>query len=328
MDPILLVHGGAGDIPAARVPLKIAGCKRAVTEGYKHFKNGCALDAVEAAIHVMEDDPAFNAGDLLILYFGRYYNATVGYGSVLNFEGEVEMDASIMTHNLNAGAVSIVKDIAHPISLARKVMEKTPHVILSGEGAKKFAIQQGFPILPKDKLVTGDAMSALADFKKHGGDFTEIGRPVNKGDVGTVGAIAIDRNGMLVAATSTGGICGKMVGRCSDTSQIGSGTYANKYGAVSTTGYGEAILKFCLAHTIIKEIENGKTAQEATTTSLKAMKNELKKTAGAITISKYREVGIYFTSNRMSWAYISNGKLHYGIEHDQHVIADFSLEDN
>ncbi|KAK4874841.1 hypothetical protein RN001_014201 [Aquatica leii] len=302
MEPIILVHGGAGDVPASKVALKLSGCKKAVIEGFKLMKNGgTALDAVEAAVRIMEDEPVFNAG----------------YGSALNIEGEVEMDASVMIGNdLRAGSVSIVKDIAHPISLARKVMEKTPHVILSGEGGKKFALEQGFQILDKGALVTEDAKTDL----KYGGHFSELKGNHKKGDVGTVGAVAIDASGMMVAGTSTGGICGKMVGRCSDTSQIGSGTYANKYGVVSTTGYGEEILKFCLAHTIIKEMENGKSAQEATTKSIKAMTEQLHKTAGAITLSKGGNIGIDFSSKSMSWAYITKKQLHYGIEHEQDEI--------
>ncbi|KAF5284367.1 hypothetical protein FQR65_LT13584 [Abscondita terminalis] len=306
MVPIVLVHGGAGDVPYSRKPFKIAGSKKAAIEGYKLLKNGSsALDAVEAAVRSMEDDPMFNAG----------------YGSVLNIEGGVEMDASIMVgNNLNAGCVSIVKDIAHPISLARKVMEKTRHVKLAGDACRKFAKDQGFEILKEGALVTDDSKVILEFYKRHGGEITEISKDDLKPDVGTVGAVAIDQNGMLAAATSTGGMCGKMVGRCSDSSQIGCGTYANKYGAVSTTGYGEAIIKTCLAHSIIKQMESGKTAQEATSASILEMKEQLNKTAGAITISKDGDVGIYYSSQNMSWAYISKNKLHYGIEHDHNEI--------
>ncbi|KAK5640844.1 hypothetical protein RI129_009391 [Pyrocoelia pectoralis] len=307
MDPIVLVHGGSGYIPASRVPLKIAGCKKAVLEGYKVFeKGGSSLDAVEAAVRVMEDDPAFNAG----------------YGSVLNIDGEIEMDASIMTgNNLRAGAVTIVKDVAHPISLARLVMEKTKHVLLGGEGCKKFAIKHGVQILPPGALVTEQAKQVLEYYKEFGGDFTEIGSNNKKGEVGTVGAVAIDSNGLLSVATSTGGISGKLPGRCSDTSQIGAGSYAdNCNGVVSTTGHGEAIAQFCLAHAIIKAIESGKTAQKATTDCIETLTKHFNKTAGAITLSKSGDVGIHFSSKSMAWAYRLKHELHYGVERDQHEI--------
>lgn len=218
----MLVHGGAGDIPDSRVNGKILGVKLSANIGYGILKNGgSVVDAVEAAVKSMELDESFNAG----------------YGSVLNLDGEVEMDASIMIgSNLSAGAVTIVKDIAHPITLARLVMEKTPHVLLAGHGANKFAREQGIETLPEGTLVSKYALEALEDFKKTGDNRTEIGAK-NIGEVGTVGAVAIDSEGRLAAATSTGGINGKMVGRSSDTSMIGSGTYADDlFGAVSTTG--------------------------------------------------------------------------------------------
>lgn len=165
MEPIVLVHGGAGDIPDSRVNGKISGVKEAAKIGYNLLKNGgTVVDAVEAAVKYMEDDEAFNAG----------------YGSVLNLDGEVEMDASIMVgSNLSAGAVTIVKNIPHPISLARLVMEKTPHVLLAGHGANKFAKEQGIPTLPEGKLVSKYALEALENFKKHGNDNrTEIGAKV------------------------------------------------------------------------------------------------------------------------------------------------------
>ncbi|KAG5881204.1 hypothetical protein JTB14_026646 [Gonioctena quinquepunctata] len=303
MEPIILVHGGAGDIPDTWVPAKIAGVRKSVEIGYKILKDGgSALDAAEAAVKYMEDNEEFNAG----------------YGSVLNLDGEVEMDASIMMgSDLSAGAVTVVKDIAHPISLARLVMEKTPHILLAGAGANRFAKEQGIPTVPPGSLVTKKAQLALAAFKKHGGSRTEIGH-ANSGDVGTVGAVALDSKGNLVAATSTGGMNGKMVGRSSDTSLIGSGTYADdNIGAVSTTGHGETIAKFCLAHSIIKEMEYGRDAQTATKETLKKMTERLKNTAGAITLSKTGEPGIYFTSKRMAWAYQRGNTINFGIEHDQ-----------
>jgi beta-aspartyl-peptidase (threonine type) len=300
MEPIVLVHGGAGDIPDSRVPLKLTGVKKAASLGYQILKNGgSVVDAVEEAVKSMEDDEAFNAG----------------YGSVLNLDGNVEMDASIMIGaTLNSGAVTVVKDIAHPITLARRVMEKTPHFLLAGEGANRFAKEQGFPTVPAGALVSKYAEEALENFKKYGDNRTEIG------EVGTVGAVAIDSKGRLAAATSTGGINGKMVGRSSDTSIVGSGTYADdEVGAVSTTGHGESIARFCLAHAVIYEMRNGSSASAATGKALKGMTQRLHNTAGAITIAKNGELGIDFTSRRMAWAYQIKDEMHFGIEHGQHT---------
>lgn len=308
MEPILLIHGGAGDIPDSRVNPKHAGIKNSVTAGFKILKDGgTALDAVEEAVRVMELNEAFNCG----------------YGSVLNLEGEVEMDASIMVgSDLGAGAVTVVKDVAHPISLARLVMEKTPHVLLAGAGAYKFAVEQGAPRVPPGTLVSPQAQKDFEEFKKTKVLRTEIGDQNPGGDVGTVGAVAIDKYGNLAAATSTGGISGKMVGRSSDTSLIGCGTYAdNNVGAVSTTGHGETIAKWCLAHAIIKNMEyTNNSANEATNETLEKMTKRLKNTAGAITLSKNGDIGIGFTSRRMSWGYIKGNQLHYGIEQGQDMV--------
>ncbi|CAH2037298.1 unnamed protein product, partial [Iphiclides podalirius] len=290
MKPILIVHGGAGDIPESRVQGKLHGVKVAVREGYKVLsKNGSALDAVEAAVVSMENDEYFNAG----------------YGSVLNLAGEVEMEASIMSgKDLDVGAVTLVKDFLHPISIAHKVLTDSPHSLLGGQGAKEFALEKGFQPVPPESLISDNAKAALNDFLKHG-EFgrTEIG--IAEGGVGTVGAVAIDAEGRIAVATSTGGMSGKAVGRIGDTPQIGSGTYADdNIGGVSTTGHGESILKYCLAHSIVKLMEKGIDAATATKDAVTGMTSRLKNTAGAITLSKDGDVGLYFSSKRMSWAYI------------------------
>ncbi|KAK9892280.1 hypothetical protein WA026_019087 [Henosepilachna vigintioctopunctata] len=296
MESILLVHGGAGNIRDSRVLPKTEIVKQAVKKGYEILnKGGSAVDAVEEAVRIMEDNEYLNAGK----------------GSVLNSNGEVEMDASIMDgRDLNAGAVAVVKDIPHAITLARLVMEKTPHVFLAGAGAVEFAKTVGMPILPPGSLVTKDAEEALANFRKYGDPQGD-----NYGEVGTVGAVALDSKGHVAAATSTGGTIGKMPGRVGDTPLLGSGTYADdEVGAVSTTGHGESIQKMCVAHTIINEMKKGMNAQEATNLVLKRMTEKLKNTAGAITVSKKGEIGVGMTTRRMPWAYIKGNKLVYGID--------------
>ncbi|KAK9738159.1 Asparaginase [Popillia japonica] len=299
MEPVLLVHGGAGEIPNdQRAQELLEGVKHAAKEGYKVLKaNNSLLDAVETAVRILEDNEMYNAGK----------------GSVLNLDGEVEMDASIMVgSDLSAGAVTIVKDVKNAITLARRVMEKTPHFMLAGEGALRFAKEQGLEILPPGALVTQAKRERLELIKA---------RLVEKrAELGTVGAVAAC-NGHVVAATSTGGYEGKMVGRSSDTCVLGSGTYADDaLGAVSTTGHGESIAKFCLAYAILKEIEKGKNVQDATTYSIEKMTEKLKNTAGAITVTPKGEVGIGFSSNRMTWAYQIGDELHFGVNKNDHRI--------
>lgn len=293
MEPIVIVHGGAGDIPKSRVHGKLRGVRQAAQIGYYTLvTNGSALDAVEAAVKHMELDDFFNAG----------------YGAVLTSEGTVELEASVMDgKTLKAGCIAGVVDIMHPISAARRVMEKTPHNFLGFHGANKFIKQQrDFELLKPNALVTDYAKEALEDWKeerKSGASTfakTEIGhRRDEKGD--TVGAVAIDQYGNIAVATSTGGITGKLPGRIGDTPVLGGGTYCdNRYGGVSTTGHGEAIMKACLAHDIIKRIDYLKEdAQTATESACKQMTERFLGTGGAITIDSKGNIGISFTSKRM-----------------------------
>ncbi|XP_048485870.1 probable isoaspartyl peptidase/L-asparaginase CG7860 [Plutella xylostella] len=310
MDPIVLVHGGAGDIPDSRVAGKLRGSKMAAARAHRLLQaGGSALEAVEAAVVVMEEDESFNAG----------------YGSVLNLRGEVEMEASIMRgSDLAVGAVTLVKDFKHPISIAHRVLTDSPHSLLGAEGAKIFALEKGFKTVPPESLISQNARDALNKFLEHR-EFgrTEIGAE-HEGGVGTVGAVAIDSTGSIAVATSTGGMSGKAVGRIGDTPQIGSGTYADDgVGGVSTTGHGESILKYCLAHSIVKLMEGGLDAGTATKTAVNGMTKRLNNTAGAITLSKSGQVGVHFSSKRMSWAYIRDGKYYYGIEQGEVLSEKF-----
>lgn len=293
MEPIVLVHGGAGDIPDSRDAGKLSGCKTAAGIGYKRLSSGgSVLDAVEAAVKFMELDDNFNCG----------------YGSVLTLNGTVEMEASIMNGaDLSVGCCSLIKDIYHPISIARRVLEKTPHNYLGGQAAMDFAIAQGFTVEPPGSMVTEKAREALEDFIKNSS--------LSRSEVGTVGAVAIDSQGNVAAATSTGGRTGKYQGRIGDTPLIGSGTYAdNQFGAVSTTGMGEDIMRFVLAKDIISRMQFlNQDAQTATRDSLEEMTKRTKGTAGAITVDAKGNVGIHWTSEKMAWAYQRAGKMYSGI---------------
>uniref|UniRef100_A0A0K8SW86 L-asparaginase CG7860 n=5 Tax=Lygus hesperus TaxID=30085 RepID=A0A0K8SW86_LYGHE len=307
VSPVILVHGGAGDIPDSAVQEKIDGVKQSALVGYKVLcETGLVLNAIEASINIMEDLEGFNAGR----------------GSVLTLTGEVEMEALITEgKDLKAGAITLAKNIRYPISVARKVMEKTPHTFLGGAGLEDFIKKENIPRVGDDWLITDRAKYALEKFIEQGGRdaVTEIGK--RPGDVGTVGSVAVDSSGHVGSGTSTGGICGKYKGRIGDTPQLGSGGYSDdKVGAVSTTGYGEAIMRYNLAHRILSKMDTGINAQEATKWAVEGMTERIKKTAGAITVSNSGEIGISFTSKRMSWAYVKDGEIHFGIEQGQHEV--------
>uniref|UniRef100_A0A8C6W9D9 Isoaspartyl peptidase/L-asparaginase n=1 Tax=Nannospalax galili TaxID=1026970 RepID=A0A8C6W9D9_NANGA len=306
MSLVLVVHGGGGsNISTDRKERMRQGIARAATEGYNILKEGgSAVDAVEGAVAVLENDPEFNAG----------------CGSVLNVNGDVEMDASIMDgKNLSAGAVSAVRCIANPIKLARLVMEKTPHCFLTGHGAEKFAADMGVPEIPVEKLITERSKKHLEKEKQEKG----AEKPDCPKNTGTVGAVAMDCNGNLAYATSTGGIVNKMIGRVGDSPCIGAGGYAdNNIGAISTTGHGESILKVNLARLTLFHIEQGKTAEEAAELALNYMKSKLKGLGGLILISKTGDWVAKWTSVSMPWAAAKDDKLQTGIDFGDTKIVD------
>lgn len=258
-----------------------------------------------------------------------------GYGSVLNLDGDVAMDASIQNGDLQAGCVTLINDVLHPISMARAVMERTNHTLLGAEGAMRFAKANNIKILyPPGQLVTQAARDALTAYKKDniGGQETGHQTPTSSakisrktpeqvikdyGEVGTVGAVAMDQFGNVAAATSTGGMTGKLPGRIGDSPLLGSGTSAdNNAGAVSTTGSGETIMKYNVAIKILQRIELlNEDANTATERVLRDMTARLTQTAGAITIDKTGAVGFYWTSEKMAWAYQRGNTVHYGIKH-------------
>jgi beta-aspartyl-peptidase (threonine type) len=220
--PALLIHGGAGADPASGLPELRQGIRDAVAAGWAVLhEGGGAVAAVEAAVRAMEDNPRFNAGR----------------GSVLTADGTVEMDASIMEGDgLRNGAVACVTAIRHPVTLARLILEEGRHSFFVGEGAMARARALGVPLCDPDELVTDARRQQLESL---------IG--------GTVGAVALDRRGLIAAATSTGGMAGKLPGRVGDSPLIGCGTYAESTaGGVSCTGDGEAAIRVVLARRTIE----------------------------------------------------------------------------
>jgi beta-aspartyl-peptidase (threonine type) len=238
-EPVLLIHGGAGAIqkgeatPEREAAIR-ADLRKALLAGSEVLdKGGSALDAVEQAVLVMENSPYFNAG----------------HGAALTSEGTIEHDASIMDGSTRAaGAVCGVGRIRNPISAARAVMERTPHVLLTGAGAEQFARDQNLPMAAQWYFFTPERLVALEKVKASGrGSAFAL---TEKDRHGTVGAVALDRQGRLAAATSTGGYANKMPGRVGDSPIVGAGNYADARVAVSGTGHGESFIKVVLGHRI------------------------------------------------------------------------------
>ncbi len=292
-DPVIIVHGGAWAIPDRLAEVNISGVEDAAEKGWSILgKGGSALDAVVAAVNSLEDNPVFDAG----------------IGSVLTEDGTVEMDALLMDGaTLGAGAVAGLRNIRHPIDLARIVMEKTPHVMMIGEGAQRLADRYGVEKLTQDKLVTDEARNELDEWlkaKKLGATFGQE----------TVGAVGLDHKGNIAAATSTGGVTGKLVGRIGDVPIVGSGGYAdNRIGGVSSTGHGESIMKVNLARLVLTHVEVGNPIQEAADKALAYMSERVDGTGGVIALDPKGNIGHSHTTKRMVWASARNGKIDSGI---------------
>jgi beta-aspartyl-peptidase (threonine type) len=292
-DPMIVVHGGAWDMPDRLVEVNIRGVEEAAGKGWSVLgKGGSALDAIVAAIKCLEDNPVFDAG----------------VGSVLTEDGTVEMDALIMDGaTLGAGAVAGLRDIRHPISLARVVMEKTPHVMMIGKGARRLAEKYGVEKLAQSKLVTDEARQELAEWLEKKRLGTSFGHE-------TVGAVALDAKGNIAAATSTGGVTGKLVGRVGDVPIVGSGGYAdNMIGGVSSTGDGESIMKVNLARLVLTYVEAGCPIQEAAEKALAYMSQRVEGTGGVVALDTHGNIAHSHTTKRMVWASTRNGRIESGI---------------
>jgi beta-aspartyl-peptidase (threonine type) len=237
-DVVLAVHGGAGSIPrgsitAGQEKAYRDGLTRALRTAHELLQNGRpSLDAVEAAVNVLENDENFNAGK----------------GAVFNTDGEQELDASIMNgKDQKSGAVAGVHNAKNPISLARMVMERSPHVLMAGKGADIFALRNGVAYTTQDYFFTQRRWDALIDAKKQAATSAKT----DDGTKGTVGCVAIDNGRNVAAATSTGGLTNKLVGRVGDSPNVGAGTYANNRTlAISCTGTGEVFIRGVAAYDI------------------------------------------------------------------------------
>lgn len=304
-----MIHGGAGVIRRGSLtPEKEkeyrAKLEEALLAGYKLLQDGKpGLDAVEAAIKILEDSPLFNAGK----------------GAVFTADGKNELDAAVMDGKTQAaGAVAGLRHVKNPITLARAVMEKSPHVMMIGEGAEKFAAEQKIDIVDEKYFWTQDRWDSLQRILKQEKEkaagkqisgVVEALEPVNK--FGTVGAVALDKAGNVAAGTSTGGMTNKKYGRVGDVPIIGAGTYANNNtAAISATGWGEFFIRLSVARDIAALMEyRAMPVQQAADLVIKKKLQSMGGDGGVIAIDKFGNMAVSFNSEGMYRAYIDkNGK--------------------
>jgi len=283
----ILVHGGAGAVRSDAVAAHVIGCELAAAEGAKVLAaGGSALDAAQRAVEVLESDPLFNAAT----------------GACLDADGHLALDAAIMNgKDLRAGAVCALPPFEHPIAIARRVMDDTPHVLLAGEGAARFAIAHGFAPAEEAGMITEASRRKWQAARARNAPESWAG--------GTVGAVARDAEGHVAAATSTGGMVNKLAGRVGDSPLIGAGTYADdEAGACSTTGHGEAMIRVCLAKTAVDGMRGPAAATSAEETSRRAMALMFRRTAetgGVIVVAPDGSLGLARTTRTMTWAAVT-----------------------
>lgn len=285
MTTAIVVHGGAGawqEVPE-RLSRAMPACIAAAKAGQAVLlAGGSALDAVETAVHILEDEPVLDAGR----------------GSYPNANGEIEMDALIMDgRTLNLGAVAAVSRVQHPISLARKVLEHPNHNFLVGAGAEAFADKIGFPRCEVADLLTDENLQ-------------HYNKQVNGGSLGdTVGAVAIDSNGDVAVATSTGGTRHKLPGRVGDSPLVGSGGYADNWSAaVGATGHGEALMKIIISKRVCDLVGDGLSAQAACDAAIQMLAERVQGTGGLIAVDIRGQVGVARNTNAMPYAYAIDDK--------------------
>lgn len=291
VESAIIVHGGAGawKLREGNLPQAVAACEQAARRGQEVLLDGgSALDAVEAAVRVLEDAPELDAGR----------------GSYLNAAGEIEMDAIIMDGaTLDLGAVGAVQRVQHPISLARQIMDTCEHNFLVGHGAEAFADRIGFPRCEVADLVVGherDAYLAL----QHDRDYDTSTIFTDEGAMGTVGAVAIDAAGNVAAATSTGGTRKKLPGRIGDSPLVGSGAYAdNETAAASATGYGEALMKIVISKQVCDAVGTGLATPAACEAAIRLLEKRVRGNGGVIAISAQGEIGFAFNTDAMPYAF-------------------------
>ncbi|WP_317891053.1 isoaspartyl peptidase/L-asparaginase [Edaphobacter bradus] len=305
--PTLLIHGGAWAMPDDAIAAHEAGIANALAAGYRLLERGAsAVDAVETAVAVMEDDETFDAGR----------------GSFLTRDGRVQLDALLMNGaNLRTGGVACVERLRNPIHAARLVLDYSPHVYFVGTGAERFATQHGMTLVDNTELIVPRERERLMAFQKAelegAKDTTFSGPPTldkEKGEPSemvpdptahshdTVGAVALDQHGNLAAGTSTGGTLSKAPGRVGDSSLIGCGCYAdNLSAAVSLTGWGEPIMKLVLGKWAVDRVAAGSSPQEAAEAAIDYLYDRLQGHGGIILLGPDGRIGLAHNTPRMAW---------------------------
>jgi L-asparaginase / beta-aspartyl-peptidase len=283
MTVAIIVHGGAGTISNERVNDAQQGCKDAAVLGWQALQRGeSALNAVEAAVRALENNPTFNAGT----------------GACLSDDGSIQLDAGIMDGSaLRTGAVAGVERIKNPITLARLVLE-SPHAFLISEGAQQFALEQGLTLCTHEDLLTERQYNAWKN--RNAPELTLTAPEETKH--GTVGAVALDEKGVLAAATSTGGILHKHAGRVGDSPLIGCGFYADEHAAISCTGYGEDFIRLTIAHRAAFYVAQGLNAHDAATSAIDFLQTHAQGTGGLILVDRTGAVSFARNSQHMAYA--------------------------
>ena len=311
-DPVLVVHGGAWAMPDDMVDAHLNGVNNALAAGWRVLeRGGTALDAVEEAIVIMEDDETFDAGR----------------GSFLNRDGKVQLDALIMDGaTLRTGGVGCVERLRNPVRAARKILSESPHVYFVAEGAERFAAEHGIALCNNEDLVIPREVERLRKYQAAQSDPKRSGSKPDGNDLfapaahdptishDTVGAVALDRNGHIAAATSTGGTLNKAPGRLGDSSLIGCGCYANnESAAVSTTGWGEPIMKLVLAKWTADRIQAGNLPEWSAQEAMNYLQQRLNGHGGIIVLNPEGHIGIAHNTPRMAWAYKTVKKQEAGV---------------
>jgi L-asparaginase / beta-aspartyl-peptidase len=304
-DPVFVVHGGAWAMPDDMVEAHLLGVRNALRAGWRGLEaGGAALDAVEEAVVIMEDDETFDAGR----------------GSFLNRDGRVQLDALIMDGaTLRAGGVGCVERVRNPVRAARKILSESPHVYFVGEGAERFAAGHGVELCRNEELVIAREVERLREYQAQqaGDGSAKDGNDLFAPEIShdTVGAVALDRAGNIAAATSTGGTLNKAPGRLGDSSLIGCGCYAdNLSAAVSTTGWGEPIMKLVLAKWTADRVLAGNLPEWAAQEAMNYLKQRLNGHGGIIVLNAAGQFGIAHNTPRMAWALKTSNKEESGIE--------------
>ncbi len=300
INPVLVVHGGAWAIPDDMVEAHLNGVRNAAAAGWRALEKGVsALDAVEEAVVVLEDDETFDAGR----------------GSFLNRDGKVQLDAFIMDGaTLRGGGVGGVERLRNPVRAARKILSDSPHVYFVAEGAERFAAEHGIALCRNEDLIIPREVERLREYQAqtstHGND---LFAPEISHD--TVGAVALDRDGNIAASTSTGGTLNKAPGRLGDSSLIGCGCYAdNLSAAASTTGWGEPIMKLVLAKWAADRVESGNLPEWVAKEAMNYLKQRLNGHGGIILLDAKGRFGIAHNTPRMAWALRTMQKQEAGIQ--------------